>query len=270
VELNLVGKKGERLDTLLVNRGFFESRTRAQTAIMEGKVLVNDVKITKPGTSVSEEAEIRLIGEQLPYVSRGGLKLEKAIAEFGISFRDKTVLDIGASTGGFTDCALQKGAKKVFTVDVGYGQLAWKLRQDPRVVNIERKNARYLVFEDIGEKVDFVTVDVSFISLEKIIGALFPLLKDDGELVALIKPQFEAGREQVDKGVVKNPEVHIQVLNCVISMLSDSGFAVLDLTFSPVRGPKGNIEYLVYAVKGKATAAAVNTSAVVKQAWQSV
>lgn len=265
-----MAKKGERLDTVLVNRGFFESRTRAQTAIMEGTVLVNNEKITKPGTSVSEEAEIRLIGEQLPYVSRGGLKLEKAVETFGLSFQDKTVLDVGASTGGFTDCALQKGAKKVFAVDVGYGQLAWKLRQDPRVVNIERKNARYLVFEDIGEKVDFVIIDVSFISLEKVIGAVFSLLKDGGELVALIKPQFEAGREQVGKGVVKSPQVHIQVLDKVTAMLTVSGFGVLDLTFSPVRGPKGNIEYLVYAVKGEAEATAINTSAVVQTAWQSL
>lgn len=266
-----MGKKGERLDTVLVNRGFFESKTRAQTAIMEGKVLVDDVKITKPGTSVSQGAEIRLIGEQLPYVSRGGLKLEKALDYFGLDFENKTVLDVGASTGGFTDCALQNGAKKVFAVDVGYGQLAWKLRQDSRVVNIERKNARYLVFEDIGEEVDFVIIDVSFISLEKVIGAISPLLKEGGELVALIKPQFEAGREQVGKGVVKSPEVHLQVLNSVTAMLAASGFRVLDLTFSPVKGPKGNIEYLVYALKGGAEqSASVDSSSVVDGAWQSL
>lgn len=266
-----MGKKGERLDTVLVNKGFFESKTRAQTAIMEGKVLVDNVKITKPGTSVSQSVEIRLIGEQLPYVSRGGLKLEKALDCFHLDFKNKTVLDVGASTGGFTDCALQNGAKKVFAVDVGYGQLAWKLRQDPRVVNIERKNARYLTFEDIGEKIDFIIIDVSFISLEKVISVIFPLLKEGGKLVALIKPQFEAGREQVEKGVIKSPGVHLQVLNNVIAMLSASGFRVLDLTFSPVKGPKGNIEYLVYALKGEtAQLAEVDASFVVDSAWQSL
>lgn len=264
-----MGTKEERLDVLLVNRGFFESRNRAQTAIMEGTVLVDNLKITKPGTSVFKDAEIRIIGEKLPYVSRGGLKLEKAAEDFGLSFENKTVLDMGASTGGFTDCALQRGAKKVFSVDVGYGQLAWKLRQDPRVISMDRKNARYLTFEDIGEKVDFVTVDVSFISLEKVVGAAYPLLKDQGELVALIKPQFEAGREHIKKGVVKSPDVHMEVLNRITRMLNDSGYKVKDLTFSPIRGPKGNIEFLVYAVKNGGDPREINIPIVVEEAWQS-
>ena len=265
-----MGKKGERIDTVLVNRGFFESRTRAQTAIMEGTVLVNELKITKPGTPVPPDAEIRIIGDQLPYVSRGGLKLEKAAEAFGLSFAGKTVLDIGASTGGFTDCALQKGAIKVFSVDVGYGQLAWKLRQDPQVVNLERKNARYLTLEDIGEQVDLVTFDVSFIALEKVVGAAYSLLKDGGELVALIKPQFEAGRENVKKGVVRSPEIHIEVLNRVTAMLKGLGFRVLALTFSPIRGPKGNIEYLVYAIKSNQEGEALEVSALVNAAWQTI
>lgn len=265
-----MAKKGERLDILLVNKGFFESRARAQAAIMEGNILVNHERVTKAGTAVSPDAEIRILGQQLPYVSRGGLKLEKATEEFGLTFENKTVLDVGASTGGFTDCALQRGAKKVFAVDVGYGQLAWKLRQDPRVINLERTNARYLTYEDIGESVDLIIIDVSFISLEKVVGAALPLLKDGGEVVALIKPQFEAGREQVGKGVVRNPQVHIQVLNRVTDMLMSAELAVKALTFSPIRGPKGNIEYLVYACKGKGVAAEVDVQGVVEKAWRAL
>lgn len=267
-----MGKKAERLDIVLVERGFFETRNRAQTAIMAGTVMVNGLKVNKAGTPVSEDAEIRIIGEQLPYVSRGGLKLEKAIETFGLSFEKKIVLDIGASTGGFTDCALQKGARKVFSVDVGYGQLAWKLRQDPRVVNLERTNARYLTEADIGEKVDIITVDVSFIALGKVVAAACKLLKSGGELVALVKPQFEAGRENVGKkGVVKNPDVHVEVLKRVTETLNGLNFSVINLTFSPIRGPKGNIEYLVYAVKDcSINHEPIDIPNLVAEAWQSV
>lgn len=262
-----MAKKGERLDIVLVNRGVFESRARAQAAIMEGNILVNGTRITKAGTAVSPDSEIQILGQKMPYVSRGGLKLEKAAEDFGLTFENKTVLDIGASTGGFTDCALQRGAKKVFSVDVGYGQLAWKLRQDPRVINLERTNARYLTYEDIGEAVDLIIIDVSFISLEKVVGAVLPLLKDEGEVVALIKPQFEAGREQVGKGVVRNPQVHIEVLTRVTDTLKSAGLAVKALTFSPIRGPKGNIEYLIYACKSKGVSAEVDVQGVVEEAW---
>lgn len=265
-----MSKKGERLDILLVEKGFFESRSRAQAAIMEGKILVNDEKVTKAGTSVPKEAEIRILGEQLPYVSRGGLKLEKAVEEFGLTFVNKIVLDLGASTGGFTDCALQKGAVKVYAVDVGYGQLAWKLRQDPKVINLERTNARYLTLEDIGELADIIIIDVSFISLEKVLGAALPLLQDDGEVVALIKPQFEAGRDQVGKGIVRNPQVHIQVLNQIYDMLKSLGLAVKAFSFSPIRGPKGNIEYLVYAEKSNDVSAQVDVERVVAEAWETL
>ncbi|MGI6554052.1 MAG: TlyA family RNA methyltransferase [Bacillota bacterium] len=267
-----MGKKVDRLDIVLVNQGFFESRTRAQTAVMEGTVLVNGKKVTKPGTPVAADAVIRIVGEQLPYVSRGGLKLEKAAKEFRLSFEGKNIVDIGASTGGFTDCALKMGAKKVFAVDVGYGQLAWKLRQDPRVVNMERHNARYLTPADIGEQVDLVTIDASFISLEKLVGPAFNILKEKGELVALIKPQFEAGKENVGKkGVVKSPEVHVEVINRIISTLQRTGFSVAGLTYSPIRGPKGNIEYLVYGEKGeKESNSEIDVPAVVREAWCSL
>jgi len=264
-------EKRFRLDNLLVERGLFESRNRAQAAVMEGTVLVNNIKTTKPGSLVAEDAKIEIIGERLPYVSRGGLKLEKAVQVFGISFKGKTVLDIGASTGGYTDCALQKGAEKVFAVDVGYGQLAWKLRNDPRVVNMERVNARYLTQEDIGEKVDIVTLDVSFISLGKIVGACLPLLKEGGEMVALVKPQFEAGKEKVGKkGVVRDPQVHIEVLEHMVGTLNDLGLRVLNSTFSPIRGPKGNIEYLVYGVKEPGDSESLDIPGVVEEAWSSL
>ena len=271
LELSPLSKKRERLDVFLVDKGFFQSRTRAQAAIMEGTVLVNNFKVTKPGSPVEEDAEIRILGEHLAYVSRGGLKLEKAVSIFGISFEDKTVLDIGASTGGFTDCALQKGAQKVYAVDVGYGQLAWKLRSDPRVVNMERMNARYLVQSDIGEQVDIITMDVSFISLEKLAGVSAALLKDGGEMVTLIKPQFEAGRDHVGKkGVVRSRSVHGKVLERVTAMLDASGLRVLGLTYSPIRGPQGNIEYLAYAVKGSGRRAALDIPGLVEEAWTSL
>ena len=242
--------KKERLDVLLVNRGMFESRAKAQAAVMAGQVLVNEQKIDKPGTPVAPEVTIRLLGNKLPYVSRGGLKLEKALQIFPISVEGKVVADIGASTGGFTDCALQNGAAKVYAIDVGYGQLAWKLRNDERVVNMERTNVRYLEADSLPEQVDAATIDVAFISLDKILPAVHKILKPEGFVVALIKPQFEAGREKVGKkGVVRDAKVHLEVLENFLNHAKENNFTVVDMTFSPIRGPEGNIEYLGYLRK---------------------
>ena len=243
--------KKERLDVLLVNRGMFESRAKAQAAVMAGQVLVNEQKIDKPGTPVAPEVTIRLLGNKLPYVSRGGLKLEKALQIFPISVDGKVVADIGASTGGFTDCALQNGAVKVYAIDVGYGQLAWKLRNDERVVNMERTNVRYLEADSLPEQVDAATIDVAFISLDKILPAVHKILKPEGFVVALIKPQFEAGKENVGKkGVVRDAAVHEQVINNVISFAKGEGFGIAGLDFSPIKGPEGNIEYLLHLTLG--------------------
>ena len=242
----------ERLDILLVKRGLVESREKAKTTLMAGLVLVDGQKIDKAGTMVKEEAELRILGNAIPYVSRGGLKLEKAIEVFGISLEGKTAADIGASTGGFTDCALQRGAAKVFAIDVGYGQLAWKLRSDPRVVNMERTNIRYVRPEDIGELLDFASIDVAFISLTKVLEPAKHLLKGTGEIVALIKPQFEAGRGNVGKkGVVRDPEIHKTVIREVAAYSRSLGFVPAGLTFSPIKGPEGNIEYLIYLVSSE-------------------
>lgn len=243
--------KKERLDVLLVNRGMFESRAKAQAAVMAGQVLVNEQKIDKPGTPVAPEVTIRLLGNKLPYVSRGGLKLEKALQIFPISVEGKVVADIGASTGGFTDCALQNGTAKVYAIDVGYGQLAWKLRNDERVVNMERTNVRYLEADSLPEQVDAATIDVAFISLDKILPAVHKILKPEGFVVALIKPQFEAGKENVGKkGVVRDAAVHEQVINNVISFAKGEGFGIAGLDFSPIKGPEGNIEYLLHLTLG--------------------
>ena len=243
--------KKERLDVLLVNRGMFESRAKAQAAVMAGQVLVNEQKIDKPGTPVAPEVTIRLLGNKLPYVSRGGLKLEKALQIFPISVDGKVVADIGASTGGFTDCALQNGAATVYAIDVGYGQLAWKLRNDERVVNMERTNVRYLEADSLPEQVDAATIDVAFISLDKILPAVHKILKPEGFVVALIKPQFEAGKENVGKkGVVRDAAVHEQVINNVISFAKSEGFGIAGLDFSPIKGPEGNIEYLLHLTLG--------------------
>ena len=243
--------KKERLDVLLVNRGMFESRAKAQAAVMAGQVLVNEQKIDKPGTPVAPEVTIRLLGNKLPYVSRGGLKLEKALQIFPISVEGKVVADIGASTGGFTDCALQNGAATVYAIDVGYGQLAWKLRNDERVVNMERTNVRYLEADSLPEQVDAATIDVAFISLDKILPAVHKILKPEGFVVALIKPQFEAGKENVGKkGVVRDAAVHEQVINNVISFAKSEGFGIAGLDFSPIKGPEGNIEYLLHLTLG--------------------
>lgn len=242
----------ERLDILLVERKFFESRERAKRIIMTGKVLVDNKKIDKAGTLVSRDSEIRLLGEDMPFVSRGGLKLNKAISEFDIDLNGKIAADIGASTGGFTDCMLQHGAAKVYAIDVGYGQLAWKLRQDPRVVNMERTNIRNVTRDMIDDDLDFASIDVAFISLDKVLPVAFDLLGGDGEVVALIKPQFEAGRENVGKkGVVKDKKIHIAVIERIMKVAESIGFKVAALSFSPIKGPEGNIEYLLKLLKNK-------------------
>ena len=246
--------KKTRLDVLLVERGLQESRQKAQATIMSGLVFVSGQRVDKPGTAVLNDAPIEIRGNTLKYVSRGGLKLEKAMAEFPIDLNGRICGDIGASTGGFTDCMLQNGASKVYAVDVGYGQLAWKLREDPRVVCLERTNARYLTHEQIPQELDFASVDVSFISLGLILPALDGLLSPEGEAVCLVKPQFEAGREKVGKkGVVRDPAVHLEVLETFLHHAKENHFTVLGITYSPIRGPEGNIEYLGYLRHGQGT-----------------
>ena len=261
------GKK--RLDVLLTERGLQESRQRAQAVIMSGEVFVNGQRVDKPGTAVAEDAQIEVRGGTLAYVSRGGLKLEKAMAAFPIDLNGAVCADIGASTGGFTDCMLQNGAEKVYAVDVGYGQLAWKLRSDPRVVCLERTNARYLTHEQVPDALDFASVDVSFISLKLILPPLNGLLKDGGHAACLVKPQFEAGREKVGKkGVVRDPDVHLEVLEHFLDHAKESGFTVLGLTYSPIRGPEGNIEYLGYLEKGPWQERTFDLKAMVEESHQ--
>lgn len=240
----------KRLDCLIFDRGFTESREKAKAVIMEGKVYVKGQKQDKPGTMFPVDIPIEVRGNKLSYVSRGGLKLEKALKAFPISLKDKVVMDIGASTGGFTDCMLQNGAKKVYSVDVGYGQLAWKLRIDPRVVSLERTNVRYLTKEQVPEPISFFSVDVSFISLRLVLPVARQFLEENGQAVCLIKPQFEAGRENVGKkGVVRDQKIHIQVISRIVEFVTENGFSVLGLTYSPVKGPEGNIEYLLFLQK---------------------
>lgn len=240
----------ERLDVLLVKRALAPSREKAKAVIMEGSVYVNGQKEDKAGSMFEEYVQVEVRGKTLKYVSRGGLKLEKAVKQFGLSFADKICMDIGASTGGFTDCMLQNGAKKVYAVDVGYGQFAWTLRNDPRVVCMEKTNIRYVTPKDIDDVLDFASVDVSFISLTKVLEPAKELLAENGEMVCLIKPQFEAGREKVGKkGVVRDKKVHLQVIERVTDFARQAGFHILDLEFSPVKGPEGNIEYLMYIRK---------------------
>ena len=248
-----MAEKKERLDILLVEKGIINSRERAKACIMEGRVYVNGQKVDKAGEKVSVDSDIEYRGDTLKYVSRGGLKLEKAMKTWDISLDGKVCMDIGASTGGFTDCMLQNGASKVFSVDVGYGQFAWKLRTDERVVCMERTNIRYVTPEDINnELLDFASIDVSFISLKKIMPATLGLLKDDGEVVALIKPQFEAGREKVGKkGVVREISTHKEVVHGIIDFLLEQDLNVLGVGYSPIKGPEGNREYLVYFTKNK-------------------
>ncbi|MBQ1242430.1 MAG: TlyA family RNA methyltransferase [Oscillospiraceae bacterium] len=245
-------KDKKRLDVLLVEKGHCETRQKAQATIMSGLVFVNGQRVDKPGTSVLSDAPIEVRGSALRYVSRGGLKLEKAMSTFGLRLDGFVCADIGASTGGFTDCMLQNGATKVYAVDVGYGQLSWKLRSDERVVCMERTNARYLTHEQIPDELDFASIDVSFISLKLILPALRGLLKEGGHVACLVKPQFEAGKEKVGKkGVVRDPAVHLEVLENFLVHAKESGFTVLGITFSPIRGPEGNIEYLGYLECGE-------------------
>ncbi len=243
-------KLNERLDQAVFNRGFAESREKAKAYIMAGVVFVNNQKADKPGMTVKADDVLEVRSNPLKYVSRGGLKLEKAMDVFGLNLDNMICADIGASTGGFTDCMLQNGAIKVYAIDVGYGQLAWKLRTDERVVNLERTNFRYVTNEQIPDLLDFASVDVSFISLSIIIPALFPLLKEKGRAVCLIKPQFEAGKENVGKkGVVRDPLVHKAVIEKIVDVMKNNSLSVLGLDFSPVKGPEGNIEYLIYVQK---------------------
>lgn len=236
----------QRLDAELVARGIIQSREQAKAAIMAGQVYVNNQKADKAGESVSPEDKIEFRGEKLAYVSRGGLKLEKAMELYGFKLDNKICMDVGASTGGFTDCMLQKGATKVYSIDVGYGQLAWKLRQDKRVVNLERTNVRYITTEQVPDIVDFVSIDVSFISLGLVIPVLVPFLSDEAMMVCLVKPQFEAGKEKVGKhGVVRDPATHMEVLERAVGFAKNAGFGIVGLEFSPIKGPQGNIEYLM-------------------------
>jgi 23S rRNA (cytidine1920-2'-O)/16S rRNA (cytidine1409-2'-O)-methyltransferase len=250
--VSVINKEKERLDQLLVCKGLVNSREKGKALIMAGQVYVNQVRVEKPGTQIKITDSIEIKGKNHVYVSRGGLKLEKALATFSIDLNEKVVLDIGASTGGFTHCALLKGASKVYAVDVGYGQLDWSLRQDSRVVNLERVNARYLTHEQINEKVDIITIDVSFISLEKILPTIKGFLKETGLILALVKPQFEAGRENVGKkGVVRDKKVHIAVVENIIEFCRNIELEPLGLDYSPVKGPEGNIEFLLLLKDGK-------------------
>ncbi len=245
----------ERIDVLLVNKGYFASRERARASIMAGTVYADGRIVDKPGTQIPEDAEITVKEDICPYVSRGGLKLEKAISVFGIDLNGRVCADLGASTGGFTDCMLQNGAVKVYAVDVGYGQLDWKLRNDERVVNMEKVNVRYMDPGALGEQVDFVSIDVSFISLRLIFAVARMVLKDSGKLVCLVKPQFEAGREQVGKkGIVRDRKVHAEVIKNVIGYAAENGLYPHGVSYSPVTGAKGNIEYLLLLDKVKDSA----------------
>lgn len=255
----------ERLDVLLVKRNLAGSREKAKAIIMSGIVYVDGQKEDKAGTTFPEDVQIEVRGHTLPYVSRGGLKLEKALKCFNVSVEGKVCTDVGSSTGGFTDCMLQNGAVRVYAIDVGRGQLDWKLRQDERVVCMEKTNIRYVKPEDLGEPIDFSSIDVSFISLSKVLGPIRDYLTDNGQITALIKPQFEAGREKVGKkGVVRDKSTHIEVIDNVIAYALSIGFRVLDLTFSPIKGPEGNIEYLVHLEKCQPQEAAVEEKIDVK------
>ena len=236
----------ERLDVLLVKRGLAASREKAKAVIMAGNVYVDNQKEDKAGTMFPDKVHIEVRGNTLKYVSRGGLKLEKAMTHFGLRLEGLVCMDVGSSTGGFTDCMLQNGAEKVYAIDVGHGQLDWKLRNDPRVVCMEKTNIRYVTPEDIEDKPDFSSIDVSFISLTKVLPPVYKLLREQGQIVCLIKPQFEAGREKVGKkGVVRDPEVHREVIKKITDFASETGFALRNLEYSPIKGPEGNIEYLL-------------------------
>ena len=256
----------QRLDVLLVERGLAESREKAKAIIMSGNVFVDGVREDKAGSSFDEKVEVVVKGNTLPYVSRGGLKLEKAIKEFDLSVADKVCMDVGSSTGGFTDCMLQNGAKKVYAIDVGTNQLAWKLRQDPRVVSMEKTNIRYVLPEHLDDVIEFSSIDVAFISLRKVLEPVKGVLAPDGEVVCLIKPQFEAGREQVGKkGVVRDKKIHMQVVEEIIEYVGSLEFSVLRLAFSPIKGPEGNIEYLLHIKNGHSDNEIMYTKELIKE-----
>lgn len=260
-----------RLDQLVFDLGLAESRERAKTTVMSGLVFVNGQRADKPGMQVSPDVNVEVKGTALPYVSRGGLKLEKALKVFPIDVNGKVCIDCGASTGGFTDVLLKNGAAKVYSVDVGYGQLAWSLRNDERVVNMERTNIRYISSEQIPEPLDVCVMDLSFISVKLVLPAVCALLKDDAQLVCLIKPQFEAGREEVGKkGVVRDKAVHLSVIESVLSFAPTVGMTVMGLDFSPIKGPEGNREYLCYMKKGVHEAGLINAAAVVEASHESL
>ena len=257
----------KRLDVLLTEQGYADTRSKAQAIIMAGQVYVNGQKADKPGISYEETVQLEVRGDVCPYVSRGGLKLEKALRDFGVKPEGYVCSDSGASTGGFTDCLLQQGAKKVFAIDVGYGQLDWKIRSDERVVVMERTNIRYVTPEDLGEPLDLSVIDVSFISLSIVLPAIKNLLKPTGQVLCLLKPQFEAGREKVGKkGVVREPETHKEVLDSFVSLADSLGFTILGLTFSPVKGPEGNIEFLGHLTLEDKEGIRPDTADVVRQA----
>ena len=260
-------KVKKRLDVLLTEQGYADTRSKAQAIIMSGNVYVNGQKADKPGVSYEETVELEVRGAVCPYVSRGGLKLEKALRDFGVKPVDYVCSDSGASTGGFTDCLLQQGARKVFAIDVGYGQLDWKIRSDERVVVMERTNIRYVTPEDLGEPLDLSVIDVSFIGLEIVLPTIKTLLKPTGQVLCLIKPQFEAGKENVGKkGVVRDPKIHKMVLDNFVSLVDGLGFHILGLTFSPVKGPEGNIEFLGHLTLDDVEGIRPDTASVVEQA----
>ena len=262
-------KNKKRLDVLLVENGHADSRTKAQAIIMSGLVYVDGQKADKPGTAFDETVSIEVRSGSCPYVSRGGLKLERALRDFGVKPEGYVCSDSGASTGGFTDCLLQQGAKKVFAIDVGYGQLDWKIRSDPRVVVMERTNVRYVTPEQLGEPLDLSVIDVSFISLKIVLPVIKTFLKPTGQVLCLIKPQFEAGKEKVGKkGVVREPAVHQEVLDHFVELANELEFAILGLTFSPVKGPEGNIEFLAHLTLDNKQGVAPDTAAVVAQAHE--
>ncbi len=261
----------KRLDVLLTEQGYADTRSKAQAIIMAGQVYVNGQKADKPGISYEETVQLEVRGDVCPYVSRGGLKLEKALRDFGVKPEGYVCSDSGASTGGFTDCLLQQGAKKVFAIDVGYGQLDWKIRSDERVVVMERTNIRYVTPEDLGEALDLSVVDVSFISLSIVLPAIKNLLKSTGQVLCLIKPQFEAGRDKVGKkGVVRDPETHKEVLDSFVALADALGFTILGLTFSPVKGPEGNIEFLGHLTLDDKEGIRPDTADVVRQAHETL
>lgn len=261
----------KRLDVALFELGLTESREKARALIMAGQVYVNGQKSLKAGDNIKPDDKIEVRGEKMPFVSRGGYKLDKAMKSFGLTLDNKICMDVGASTGGFTDCMLMNGAVKVYAIDVGYGQLAWKLRSDERVINLERTNFRYVTHEQVPDEIDFSSVDVSFISLKLILPVLFSLLKADGEAVCLVKPQFEAGREKIGKkGVVRDKSVHLEVIDNCIEYARENGFKIKGLDFSPVKGPEGNIEYLLYLTKAEINETETDASFIVEKSHEAL